>query len=229
MAPTPFFTAANPRAADPRFFAPRGTQEGNLWIANLWSHMPVLEHFFAQRYYSPFAVPCSRLIASQRPIKVSGASATGRCRRLVHRRAVAGNRRRLPLTANGPVMLRYLATALLGLLCFETSAASAVDCFPHCDFYNNYGPYVMGPTLYCNPRCALQGNCSPFLVCTQQSHRIRQTNPATSAPCLADSGRCTSNYQCCSGSCNWSQSAHAYFCGTSGLLFSKHPPRPNAQ
>ena len=125
-------------------------------------------------------------------------------------------------------MLRSFAAALLGLFCFGTSTVWALDCFPHCDYYNDYGPYVIGPSLYCNPRCGLQGNCSPFLECKQQSHGIHKSNPETASPCLPDTGRCTSNYQCCSGSCNWSERAHAYFCG-SGLLFSRHPPRPSPQ
>jgi len=129
---------------------------------------------------------------------------------------------------DGAAMLRSFAAALLGLFCFGTSTVWALDCFPHCDYYNDYGPYVIGPSLYCNPRCGLQGNCSPFLECKQQSHGIHKSNPETASPCLPDTGRCTSNYQCCSGSCNWSERAHAYFCG-SGLLFSRHPPRPSPQ
>jgi hypothetical protein len=135
-------------------------------------------------------------------------------------------RRRRP-TSHWAVMPRYFAAALL-VFCLGTTAAWALDCFPHCDFYNNYGPYVIGPSLYCNPRCDLQGNCSPFLVCKQQSHGIHKSNSATASPCLPDASKCTSNYQCCSGSCNWSEGAHAYFCG-SGSPFSKHPPRPSAQ
>jgi hypothetical protein len=145
------------------------------------------------------------------------------CRGGDQHRTAASNRRRS--TSGWASMLRYFAAALLGVFCFGTPAVLAVDCFPHCDFYSNYGPYVIGPSLYCNPRCGLEGNCSPFLECKQQSHGIRRSEPATASPCLADNGRCTSNYQCCSGSCNWSESAHAYFCGT-GLLFSRHPPRP---
>jgi hypothetical protein len=142
-------------------------------------------------------------------------------------RVVASNSQRSTQTT-AAAMLRYFAAALLGLCCFGTSAGGAVDCFPHCDYYNDYGPYVIGPTYYCNPRCGLQGNCSPFLVCKQQSHGIHKANPSTTAPCLPDASKCTSNYQCCSGSCNWFESAHAYFCG-GGTLFSKHPPRPAAQ
>ena len=145
------------------------------------------------------------------------------CRRGDQHRTAASNRWRS--TSGWASMLRYFAAALLGVFCFGTRAVLAVDCFPHCDFYSNYGPYVIGPSLYCNPRCGLEGNCSPFLDCKQQSRGIRRSEPATASPCLADTGRCTSNYQCCSGSCNWSEGAHAYFCG-SGLLFSRHPSRP---
>ena len=149
------------------------------------------------------------------------------CRRGGRGGVVASNRQRSTQTTRA-AMLRYFAATLLGLCCFGTTAGMAVDCFPHCDYYNDYGPYVIGPTYYCNPRCGLQGNCSPFLVCKQQSHGIHKANPLTTAPCLPDAGKCTSNYQCCSGSCNWSEGAHAYFCG-SGTLFSKHPPRPAVQ
>jgi hypothetical protein len=154
------------------------------------------------------------------------ASRLAECRRSDQRRTVASNRRRS--TSDCAAMPRYLAAALLGVSCFGTSAVSALDCFPHCDFYNDYGPYVIGPTFYCNPRCGLQGNCSPFLECKQQNHGIHKSNPATASPCLPDASRCASNYQCCSGSCNWSASAHAYFCG-SGSPFAKHPPRPSLQ
>jgi hypothetical protein len=140
------------------------------------------------------------------------------------RRIVLSNRQGPP--SNRAVMLRDFAAALLGVFCLGTTAALALDCFPHCDFYNNYGPYVLGPSLYCNPRCDLQGNCTPFPVCKQQSHGIHKSNSATASPCLPDASQCTSNYQCCSGSCNWSAAAHAYFCG-SGSPFSKHPPRPS--
>jgi hypothetical protein len=145
------------------------------------------------------------------------------CRRSGRGRVVASSRQRSTQTSSA-AMLRHFAAALLGLCCFGTSAG-AVDCFPHCDYYNDYGPYVIGPTYYCNPRCGLQGNCSPFLACKQQGHGLHKANPSTTAPCLPDASKCTSNYQCCSGSCNWSEGAHAYFCG-SGALFSKHPPRP---
>ena len=154
------------------------------------------------------------------------ASPTATIRRNDQRRIVLSNRRRP--SSDRAVMLRDFAAALLGVFCLGTTAALALDCFPHCDFYNDYGPYVIGPSLYCNPRCDLQGNCSPFPVCKQQSHGIRKSNSATAAPCLPDASKCTSNYQCCSGSCNWSAAAHAYFCG-SGSPFSKHPPRPSAQ
>jgi hypothetical protein len=146
------------------------------------------------------------------------------CRRSGRGRVIASNRQRSTQTTT-TAMLRYFAATLLGLCCFGTSAGWAVDCFPHCDYYNDYGPYVIGPTYYCNPRCSLQGNCSPFLACKQQSRGIHKSNPSTTAPCLPDAGKCTSNYQCCSGSCNWSEGAHAYFCG-GAALFSKHPPRP---
>jgi hypothetical protein len=145
------------------------------------------------------------------------------CRRSGRGRVIASNRQRSTQTTT-TAMLRYFAATLLGLCCFGTSAGWSVDCFPHCDYYNDYGPYVIGPTYYCNPRCGLQGNCSPFLACKQQSPGVRKSNPSTTAPCLPDASRCTSNYQCCSGSCNWSERAHAYFCGGGGL-FSKHPPR----
>jgi hypothetical protein len=145
------------------------------------------------------------------------------CRRGDQHRTAASKRRRS--TSDWAYMLRYFAAIFLGVFCLGTHAVLAVDCFPHCDFYSDYGPYVIGPSLYCNPRCGLEGNCSPFLECKQQSHGIHRSEPATASPCLADAGRCTSNYQCCSGSCNWSERAHAYFCGSS-MLFSKHPPRP---
>ena len=79
-------------------------------------------------------------------------------------------------------MLRYFAAALLGVFCLGTRPVLAEDCFPHCDFYHDYGPYVIGPSLYCYPRCGLNGNCSPFLKCKQQSHGIRKSHPATAFP-----------------------------------------------
>src|SRR5262245_15807976 len=131
--------------------------------------------------------------AGRRPVAVLGLS--GSSRSCVGPHATQ--------TAMVSIMLRYLAATLLGLACFGTSSASALDCFPHCDYYSDYGPYRIGPSLYCNPRCGLEGNCSPFLQCRQQSRGIPRSKPATAEPCLPDNGRCTSNYQCCSGSCNW--------------------------
>jgi len=184
--------------------------------------------FFRVCYASPHPQKGACDCSSPRPADVQEGPRRQlpQSRRNDQRQIVLSNRRRP--SSDRAVMLRDFAAALLGVFCLGTTAALALDCFPHCDFYNDYGPYVIGPSLYCNPRCDLQGNCSPFPVCKQQSHGIRKSNSATAAPCLPDASKCTSNYQCCSGSCNWSAAAHAYFCG-SGSPFSKHPPRPSAQ
>jgi hypothetical protein len=237
MAPRPFSFIAALRAAAPRFLRPSASLGKEACVSRIEMLTGFrLGIFHMIMFLAPHASSLHRRIrqerlrhaASWRPLfEGRWRRQNPECWRSGRGGVVASNRQRSTQTTPA-AMLRYFAATVLGLCCFGTTAAVAVDCFPHCDYYNDYGPYVLGPTYYCNPRCGLQGNCSPFLACKQQSHGLHKANPSITAPCLPDAGKCTSNYQCCSGSCNWSEGAHAYFCG-SGTLFSKHPPRPAVQ
>jgi hypothetical protein len=47
------------------------------------------------------------------------------------------------------------------------SAASAAECYPHCDYNHYYGPYdfsYIRPGLYAYPVCGPRGRCAPHLV-----------------------------------------------------------------
>jgi|ERR1700730_804534 hypothetical protein len=122
--------------------------------------------------------------------------------------------------------MRQLTIGLLSIFLLEPTVMSAEECSPRCDFYHNYGPYQIGPGLYCYPQCGPQGDCSPFLVCKQQGRSIHGSNPKKTNACLPDGIKCASNYDCCSGNCGWIESSHAYLCASGGFLAYKHPPRP---
>jgi hypothetical protein len=117
--------------------------------------------------------------------------------------------------------------AMLIVFSFGSAPALAQDCAPWCDFYHDYGPYKIGPDVYCRPRCGPGGNCAPFLVCERQGvSAARRANRTHSNSCLPDASRCTSNYDCCSQSCGWSDTARAFLCYAGGFLAIRHPPRP---
>jgi len=58
-----------------------------------------------------------------------------------------------------------------------THAVTAMECYPHCDYYHFYGPFdftYVRPGLYGYPRCGLRGDCSPFLVYSTSGFRKGQ-------------------------------------------------------
>lgn len=120
-------------------------------------------------------------------------------------------------------MWRYAAAALSMALCFGAAPARAQGCAPNCDFYHDYGPYKVGPELYCYPQCDAFGTCSPFPVCRRQAP-VGTASPAAANACLPDLSRCRSNYDCCSQSCGWSEQARGYLCAAGGFLSLGHPP-----
>jgi hypothetical protein len=66
-------------------------------------------------------------------------------------------------------MPRIWVIALVGSLVGSMSpgAASAQDCFPHCDYTHDYGPYdftYIRPGLYGYAFCARSGECAPYLA-----------------------------------------------------------------
>ena len=73
--------------------------------------------------------------------------------------------------------LRHLLAALCLSLC-GAGPALAAECFPHCDYVHNYGPYdftYVRPGLYGYPLCNLRGECLPNLVYST-SGRARRGN-----------------------------------------------------
>jgi hypothetical protein len=63
-------------------------------------------------------------------------------------------------------MLRIFSAFVFGAVFFGGSLAWADDCYPHCDFWHDYGPYdftYIRPGLYGYPICGPLGDCSPHL------------------------------------------------------------------
>ena len=67
-------------------------------------------------------------------------------------------------------MPRLVAAAVFGLVLLGASPAWAdVECYLHCDYTHDYGPYdftYKRPGLYGFPRCGPYGDCSPYLSYT---------------------------------------------------------------
>jgi len=73
--------------------------------------------------------------------------------------------------------LQRLFAALCLSLC-GAGTALAAECFPHCDYVHNHGPYdftYVRPGLYGYPLCNLRGECLPNLVYST-SGRARRGN-----------------------------------------------------
>jgi hypothetical protein len=70
---------------------------------------------------------------------------------------------------------------LLAALCLSFCGAGSVlaaECYPHCDYVHNYGPYdftYVRPGLYGYPLCNVRGECLPNLVYST-SGRARRGN-----------------------------------------------------
>jgi hypothetical protein len=66
--------------------------------------------------------------------------------------------------------------AALALLALMSSAVRAEDCYPHCDYFHDYGPYdltYIRPGLYAYPVCGPSGDCAPYVVYTYSRYRKR--------------------------------------------------------
>jgi hypothetical protein len=64
-----------------------------------------------------------------------------------------------------PSSRRWFAALCLSL--GSASGALAAECYPHCDYVHNYGPYdftYVRPGLYGYPLCNVRGECAPNLV-----------------------------------------------------------------
>src|SRR5213083_2328287 len=84
-----------------------------------------------------------------------------------------------------PNMLRLFAAVLFAFVFFGCAARAEVECYPHCDYWHDYGPYdftYIRPGLYGFPRCGPRGDCSPYLVYTYPRYRYDVTIRARSAP-----------------------------------------------
>jgi hypothetical protein len=70
---------------------------------------------------------------------------------------------------------------LFAALCLSFGSAGgalAAECYPHCDYVHNYGPYdftYVRPGLYGYPLCNVRGECVPNLVYST-SGRARRGN-----------------------------------------------------
>jgi hypothetical protein len=68
--------------------------------------------------------------------------------------------------------------AAFGIMVGGAGGAAAAECFPHCDYVHNYGPYdftYLRPGLYGYPVCNARGECLPNLVYST-SGRARRGN-----------------------------------------------------
>ncbi|HEV7983221.1 MAG TPA: hypothetical protein VGP86_10025 [Xanthobacteraceae bacterium] len=68
--------------------------------------------------------------------------------------------------------------AAFGIVVSGAGGALAAECFPHCDYVHNYGPYdftYVRPGLYGYPVCNARGECLPNLVYST-SGRARRGN-----------------------------------------------------
>ena len=79
-----------------------------------------------------------------------------------------------PLVVRG---FRGLVTALCLSVC-GAGGALAAECYPHCDYVHNYGPYdftYVRPGLFGYPTCNVRGECLPNLYYST-SGRLRRGN-----------------------------------------------------
>ena len=70
-----------------------------------------------------------------------------------------------------PNVLRLFAAVLFTSVFFGSAARAEVECFPHCDYWHDYGPYdftYKRPGLFGYPICDVRGNCAPYLRYTYQ-------------------------------------------------------------
>jgi hypothetical protein len=68
-------------------------------------------------------------------------------------------------------MLRVFAAVPFILLFVGSSPTWADDCYPHCDWSHDYGPYdftYIRPGLFAYPICGPRQDCSPHLRYTYQ-------------------------------------------------------------
>ena len=68
-------------------------------------------------------------------------------------------------------MLRLFAAVLFAFVFFGCAARAEVECYPHCDYWHDYGPYdftYKRPGLFGYPICDVRGNCAPYLRYTYQ-------------------------------------------------------------
>jgi hypothetical protein len=69
-------------------------------------------------------------------------------------------------------MMRVFTATVFGVLfCGLSPALAEVECFPHCDYWHDYGPYdftYKRPGLFGYPVCDARGNCEPYLRYTYQ-------------------------------------------------------------
>lgn len=64
-------------------------------------------------------------------------------------------------------MPKAVAAMLFLLVVLGAGPALAAECYPHCDYNHNYGPYnftYIQPGLFGYPRCDARGECAPNLV-----------------------------------------------------------------
>ena len=70
---------------------------------------------------------------------------------------------------------------LFAALCLSfcgAGGALAAECYPHCDYVHNYGPYdftYVRPDLFGYPTCNVRGECLPNLYYST-SGRVRRGN-----------------------------------------------------
>ena len=86
----------------------------------------------------------------------------GKRTRLRARRRQIGSRiGRICAALAGGCLAASLATG------FGIGTVSAAECYPHCDYNHDYGPYdfsYIRPGLYAYPVCGPRGACAPYLV-----------------------------------------------------------------
>jgi hypothetical protein len=73
-------------------------------------------------------------------------------------------------------MLRLLAAIVACVGCsFVAADAVAQECYPHCDYFHDYGPYdytYVRPQLFAYPVCNRLGNCMPYHVYSYAEHPV---------------------------------------------------------
>jgi hypothetical protein len=75
--------------------------------------------------------------------------------------------------------------ASLSGLTFGVGSAAAAECYPHCDYIQDYGPYdytYIRPGLFGYPICDWRGNCSPYPVYAYSGRRGGRITIRTLSP-----------------------------------------------